>query len=342
MSKTIVTDKYHSIRQLPKNFKKENWNLFSNEFSKNIEETLVIKKDNIAISKSMLFKFKFISLNPKFYKMDIEKWNIFQISLKEMIKFFINFQNYQKIPKASWVIDDKSFNYFHWMTDVLSRIEMLSEFDLKEFPILIPKRFSDVTYITETLKILSVPHIFYDEEKKYLIKCLLVTSHAAPAGNYNKYLIQKVKHNLTEASKSISVSSDYKKIWLSRSGQNRRLVINEDKVTKFLIREGFKVVYPENYTVKEQIKIFSNAEIVIAPHGAALTNIMFMKKNSKIMEIRIFSDSVRNSFFTLCSEFGHRYYYFLADANSEDLVEDLEINLDKFIAEYAEFKDEVN
>ena len=58
------------------------------------------------------------------------------------------------------------------------------------------------------------------------------------------------------------------------------------------------------------------------------------------MEIRIFSDSVRNSFFTLCSEFEQFYYYFLADANSEDLVEDLEINLDKFIDEYTLFKAE--
>ena len=77
------------------------------------------------------FKFKFISLNPKFFKMDTERWNNFKISFNELIKFFIKSQNYQKIPQASWVIDDKSFNYFHWMTDVLSRVEMLSEYDFQ-------------------------------------------------------------------------------------------------------------------------------------------------------------------------------------------------------------------
>lgn len=338
----IVTRKYQSIRQLPKNIKKEHMYLFNNEFSKNIDDTFVFKKNNIVVSKSMLFKFKFISLNPKFFKMDIERWNNFKISFNELIKFFIKSKNYQKIPQASWVIDDKSFNYFHWMTDVLSRVEMLSEYDLKEFPILIPRNFCEAAFITETLKVLSIPHIFYDEDKKYLIGTLLITSHAAPAGNYNKFLIQKVKHKLVDASESESINFDSKKLWVSRSGQKRRLVKNEDKVTKFLIKDGFKVIYPENYTVIEQIKIFSNAEIVIAPHGAALTNIMFMKKNSKIMEIRIFSDSVRNSFFTLCSEFEQFYYYFLADANSEDLVEDLEINLDKFIDEYTLFKAELN
>ena len=338
--KNIVTRKYVSIRQLPKNIKKEHTYLFNDEFSKIIEETVVFKINNVVVSKSMLFKFKFISLNPKFFKMDIERWNHFKISFNELTKFFIKSQKYQKIPRASWVIDDKSFNYFHWITDVLSRIEMLSDHDLKEYPILIPSNFSKATFIIETLKVLSIPHIFYDDDKKYLIGTLLVTSHAAPAGNYNKFLIQKVKQKLVDASKSESIIFDNKKLWVSRSGQKRRLVKNEDKVTKFLKKEGFTVIYPDNYTLLEQIKIFNNAELVIAPHGAALTNIMFMNKYSKIMEVRIFSDSVRNSFFTLCSEFEHFYYYFLADADSEDLVEDLEINLDKFIDEYTLFKTE--
>lgn len=336
--KKRITHEYESTRQIPKNLKDEHTYLFSNEFRKTIEETHVKETNNVTISDSLLYKYKFISLNPRYFKMDTEKWNLTQISLKEFIKYFTNFKKYQRIEKASWVIDDKSFNYFHWMTDVLSRIEMLKEFDLKEYPILLPAQFMQYSFIVETLQLLDIPHIFYEQKKKYIINKLLLTTHAADAGNYNNFLINRVKKKLIEVAKSNFEENSPKKIWLSRTGQDRRIVNNEEKITEFLNKEGFNVINPENYSIVEQVNIFSNADIVIAPHGAALTNIMFMKKNSKVMEIRIFSDSVRNAFFSLSSEFALSYYYFLAEAKSENLVEDLNINMEDFLEEYSKFK----
>ena len=35
----------------------------------------------------------------------------------------------------------------------------------------------------------------------------------------------------------------------------------------------------------EQMKIFSNAEVIISPHGSNMSNIIFCQKNAKIIEI---------------------------------------------------------
>ena len=36
----------------------------------------------------------------------------------------------------------------------------------------------------------------------------------------------------------------------------------------------------------EQVYLFNNAKIIIGPHGAAFTNLIFCKKNTKVIEIK--------------------------------------------------------
>ena len=53
----------------------------------------------------------------------------------------------------------------------------------------------------------------------------------------------------------------------------------------WLDKNGFIVVYLEDFCVEEQISLFNEAEVIVAVHGAALTNILFTKKNTKVVEI---------------------------------------------------------
>ena len=63
--------------------------------------------------------------------MDTENWNSTLISIKQIRDTFLKGNKPESIEKGSWVIDDKSFNFFHFMTDVLSRISMI-ENELEE------------------------------------------------------------------------------------------------------------------------------------------------------------------------------------------------------------------
>nr|GMD85869.1 uncharacterized protein LOC109165637 [Ipomoea batatas] len=46
----------------------------------------------------------------------------------------------------------------------------------------------------------------------------------------------------------------------------------------------FMVAYSNNLTFCEQVKVMSSTDILISPHGAQLTNMFFMDKNSSVME----------------------------------------------------------
>lgn len=329
-NKVLVTKSYISTRNKPINLEQKDDPLFSEEYSKKIDETYYIEYTNLHLHENFLYKNLFFAINPKYFKMDTSNWNLIKIIIKRLRYVIKNLKKDIVLSNGSWVIDDKSFNYFHWMTDVLSRIEMLNKSTIEKYPILLPNKFKNLEFVIQTLDLLELPHYFFDEKTNYKIKNIIVTTHAAPAGNFNQNQIKKISDKLKLKANIGSPKNLSRKIWLSRSHQNRRLIKNENEIVNFLLKHEYEVIYPEELSIIQQIKIFNNAKTIISAHGAALTNLMFANENTKILEIRIFSDSVRNAFFTLASEFNLRYYYFLADANSEDLVEDLYIDLQKF------------
>ena len=49
----------------------------------------------------------------------------------------------------------------------------------------------------------------------------------------------------------------------------------------FLKNKNFKIIYMENQSFINQVKICANAEIIIGPYGAGLINCIWQKKGSK-------------------------------------------------------------
>ena len=56
-------------------------------------------------------------------------------------------------------------------------------------------------------------------------------------------------------------------------------------LTARLKNAGFSVIAPENYTVEQQIRIFSRAKIIVGEIGAALANIIFAPPGCTVIEI---------------------------------------------------------
>lgn len=65
----------------------------------------------------------------------------------------------------------------------------------------------------------------------------------------------------------------FEKVFIPRRG-NRGL-INNDEVTEFLTKKGFKTCYFEDFSVAEKWSIIRDAKIIVAVHGAAVNNIVF-------------------------------------------------------------------
>jgi hypothetical protein len=75
-----------------------------------------------------------------------------------------------------------------------------------------------------------------------------------------------------------------KKIYVSRNKATTRRLLNAEKLMMAL--KGWQTVTLEDMSIKEQVKCFSEASHIVAPHGAGLTNILWCEQGTKIIEIQ--------------------------------------------------------
>ena len=76
-----------------------------------------------------------------------------------------------------------------------------------------------------------------------------------------------------------------KRIYIKRNTQHRT-VENSACFEQMLQTKGFRIVCMENYDLQDQIDMYSNADCIIAVHGAGLTNIIYCKLNCIIVELK--------------------------------------------------------
>ena len=100
-----------------------------------------------------------------------------------------------------------------------------------------------------------------------------------------KKSIKILKFFLEKILTSIKVPEFKPKIYIRREDANYRKILNEADLITILRKKKFEIINPQHFNVFEQMKIFSNADVVISPHGSNMSNLVFCKKNTKIIEI---------------------------------------------------------
>jgi capsular polysaccharide biosynthesis protein len=85
------------------------------------------------------------------------------------------------------------------------------------------------------------------------------------------------------------------RIYISRAAARRRRVTNEAEVATTLKAHSFTEVRLEELNWREQISVFRQAKLIVAPHGAGLANLIFCQRGTRVIEL--FSRSYLNGCF---------------------------------------------
>jgi capsular polysaccharide biosynthesis protein len=75
------------------------------------------------------------------------------------------------------------------------------------------------------------------------------------------------------------------RLYLARESSPRRNFLTEVQLRKEMTALGFDVIFPERYSVDEQIALFHRAEIVVGCAGAAFANALYCREGAVIVEI---------------------------------------------------------
>jgi capsular polysaccharide biosynthesis protein len=121
------------------------------------------------------------------------------------------------------------------------------------------------------------------------------------------------------------------------SGANNRRVVNEADLLELLLARGFVAVDPGKLSVAEQIAAFAAAPVVVSPHGAALTNTIFARPGSAVIELLPGAAVLPDCYWTLAySVPGLEYRYLVSEGRSSRatlasaLVEDITVDMAAF------------
>ena len=210
--------------------------------------------------------------------------------------------------------------YYHWMFDILPRIELIerSQIKLRDIDCFVVNSISK-PYQKETLEILNIPQskiLESDLHSHIQATEMIVPSFPGymdwvPPGTM-QFLRQTFLPKINLAKTKLN-----QKIYISRAKSRNRQLINEKEVNQFLTSQGFKTIFLEEMSVLEQVAVFANAEVVVAPHGSGLTNLVFCSPNTKVVEL--FSPNYQRTDYWMISQHLELQHYYLVGENFECL-----------------------
>lgn len=230
--------------------------------------------------------------------------------------------------------------YFHWMFDVLPRIDLLrhSGVSLESIDKFLVNSYR-FPFHKETLAILGIPSTKVVESSQYLhLKAdkLIVPSLPGITGNMPRWACIFLRREFL-GDKVLEKQDRPERIYISRAKANYRKVINEDKLIQCLSKFGFQTVFLESMSVTEQASLFSSAKVIAAPHGAGLTNSVFCEPGTKVIEF-FSANYVNVCYWSLSNQVDLEYYYLLGEGeNPREYIdphlsrEDISINLDSLV-----------
>jgi capsular polysaccharide biosynthesis protein len=107
-------------------------------------------------------------------------------------------------------------------------------------------------------------------------------------------------------------NSNSRYLYISRSKTSKRTLGNERELEIRLAAKGVEILFAENLSLSEQIQLFSSARIVIAPHGAGLSNLVWSQPGAKVLEI-FPAEMFNDCYARLAMNLGLEYRYVSCD-----------------------------
>lgn len=173
-------------------------------------------------------------------------------------------------------------NYCHWITRNMVKLGVLEGTPFESLPLLVNADLR--RHQQEFLELLAIPEerlIRLERPALAHIRRLVVPTNVTnhiKMGIGTQWLRRHLAHCMDDAP-----PGDL--LFVSREDARVRRLLNEDELFAALKPLGFESVLPGAMPVREQIRRFSRAKIIIGAHGAALGNMVFAQPGIRLIEL---------------------------------------------------------
>ena len=238
-------------------------------------------------------------------------------------------------------------NYFHWTLDYLSQIiwaeRHLSELgldDLSSLTVIHLSKPATANYQRESLALFAwrglrahavrsrrgLLHLRASNlliaQDRYAVATMDPSCHN---NQLHPSIINRLSETLT-SSPLLPPSRHRPRIWISRRRCSARRVVNEAQLAEVLERHQIQTVILEDLTVAEQVALFRAATLVISPHGAGLTNLIYASQPA-VLEFFCSGHRIGSEYFQITAIRGGRYCFHVLEPTNvaNDMIVPLEL-----------------
>ena len=190
-----------------------------------------------------------------------------------------------------------AFNYYHWMVEILPKVQYARDGD---GPLLVSEDVATISTFREALDAVAGDRtvVYLDKQRTYRVERLVYvdTSVVCPfnlsAGEelrvedfaMHRSGIDFLRSRLCKPARrpvAEENSKDRRRIFLARNTTRRNY--NQEEVFEVFERLGFRKVFLENLTLREQIDEIAAAEMIAGPTGAAWANLVFASPGTQCL-----------------------------------------------------------
>ena len=203
-----------------------------------------------------------------------------------------------------------AINYYHFLFDSIARFGILEEClpDATIDAVVVPHASG---YQRQLLELARIPGPWIQPRRGLTVKAdrLLVPSNPNWALECPPATLSWLRDRLRPR----PGADGPRRIYLTRgTAPNTRRYVEEPQLLPHLEQRGFTRLDPGTLSVQEQIDVFSGADVIVAPHGAGLTNVAFSPPGVRVLEM-FASTYVHFGLWAICKTLGADYRYLVAD-----------------------------
>ena len=235
-------------------------------------------------------------------------------------------ENVPRVERAFTLVNAWNNNYCMWLSECLARLEGLEDYERRtghRVTVVIPP--DAPRYQTDSLRLMGYgPDRCLEWNGSRLSVGTLVVSSARRElrGDFYcrvslaglRWVREKMLAALPPAAGGAAGFSP--RVFVSRRAALARRITNEDDVLRVLAPLGFAAFTLEEMSFADQVRLFAQAQFIVAPHGAGLMNLAFAGRPAVV---ELFGRHIQPSFSELARGFGCRYGFMECPAPRGDL-----------------------
>lgn len=208
-------------------------------------------------------------------------------------------------------------NYFHWLVECLPKLMLIDTLEqFKDAPLLVLKGLhKNLEVALDRVNVTNRPLIYIEPDSACVVERLIFPSalsrlvdryEGSPVFDVDIVLSHKWIAKVSELLKKDMQSSQkpWRKLFLTRR-KGLRALGNLEQLELMLLEQGFEIVELDGASLDLQIKLFSQAALIVAPSGAALTNMLLCQPNTKVIIFMPNHESTNYYFWTNLGDIAH-------------------------------------